>query len=187
MRIAFLDRDGTLVREHADHEWPSVERLELLPGAADAVRRLKERDFVPIVVTNQYPIGEGIITQAHYEMLTRGLLEDLRGQDAEIETILHCPHPRDGDCSCIKPKPGLVMQALERHPEADLGASFVAGDSDCDMYLALHFGMRGFALPGSAHSVDHPHIRRVDSLAEVSQLTSAEVEARKGKHDPWKL
>lgn len=170
MRIAFLDRDGTLVREQADRDWASVQRLELLPGAADAVRRLKERDFVPIIVTNQYPIGEGIITQATYDTLTHGLLQDLQSQDAEIETVFHCPHPRGGGCSCMKPKPGLVMKALEHHPEVDLEASFVAGDSDCDMHLAIHFGMRGFALPGSAQSVDHPDIRRVESLRDVVDL-----------------
>lgn len=74
----------------------------------------------------------------------------------------------------MKPGPGLVMQALERHPEIDLGSSFVAGDSDCDMHLAIRFGMRGFALPGSAQTVEHPDIRRIDSLSILIRALSNE-------------
>ena len=57
----FLDRDGTLI-EHVHYLSDPVD-VRLLPGAAEALRRLRDAGFACVVVTNQSAIGRGMITK----------------------------------------------------------------------------------------------------------------------------
>ncbi len=73
----------------------------------------------------------------------------------------------------MKPRPGLLEQAVEKYPAIELERSIVIGDSDSDIELAIHFGMRAFALPGSAREVRHPLVTSVETLSDVlPQLTT---------------
>jgi hypothetical protein len=69
MKVAFLDRDGTIVADYPDKMRPSVSEPEFLPGAIDALAAFQGKDYRLIMVTNQYLIGEGLITQAQYDTL----------------------------------------------------------------------------------------------------------------------
>ena len=59
-RAAFVDRDGTIIEERGDLGDP--DGVELLPGAADAIKRLKEAGLLVILVTNQSGIAKGLFT-----------------------------------------------------------------------------------------------------------------------------
>ena len=135
-RAVFLDRDGTLNREIGFFSAP--ERLELLPGAADAVRRLSEAGYRVVVTTNQSGIARGLFGERELAAV-HARLHDLLGRLPFA--YLHCPHHPDGghgyggDCACRKPKPGLLLQA-----RALLGVAFegsaVVGDSARDVLMA---------------------------------------------------
>lgn len=90
----FLDREGTLVPERADHDWAELKRLELTPGVAAGLGDLDMLGFRFIVVTNQYPIGEGLLSESRYEQLTVTLLEALQAEGINVLKVLHCPHAR---------------------------------------------------------------------------------------------
>ena len=62
MKIAFLDRDGTINKDYPDAEWTQIEDPEILPGAIEGMRELLARGYEIIVITNQYTIGEGLIS-----------------------------------------------------------------------------------------------------------------------------
>lgn len=169
MRVAFLDRDGTLVAERPDDEWSSTDRLELVPGAIHGLKDLQSLGYTLILVTNQYLIGEGHLSQRKYDELAGTLRDALNKHHVELLEVFYCPHARGDGCDCMKPRPGLVTQAIEKYPSIEVPNSIVIGDSDCDMELAIHFAMKGFALPGSAQEVMHPRITNVTSLAAVAQ------------------
>ena len=106
MKAAFLDRDGTLCRDYPDAEWARVKEPELLPGAAAALRTLRALGYEIIIVTNQYTIGEGVITLAQYRAFADALLQRLRAASAEVLDTFYCPHARAAGCGCCKPRPG---------------------------------------------------------------------------------
>lgn len=147
---AFLDRDGALVPERDDEDWRGCDSLELLPGVAVALRALAAADHALVVVTNQYPIGEGIVTVEEYARQTDSLHAALAAEDVVLLDVLHCQHPRWSVCRCAKPGTGLVEEAVRRHGPMDRERSFVVGDAATDMRLAAAVGVRGFLVGGPA-------------------------------------
>ena len=146
MKIAFLDRDGTIVSEYPDELWPSISVPEFLPGAVEALTAFLRKGYEVIIVTNQYLIGEGLITQEQYDLFTGRMVEVLNKHGIQVLDIFYCPHRRDNGCACLKPKPGMIEAALKRHPSIDLSQSFLVGDSPCDVGLAEAMGLRAFSI-----------------------------------------
>jgi len=173
MKTAFLDRDGTIVREHPDEEWPFVSEPEFLDGAIEGLRELRRLGYALIVVTNQCLINEGAITREQYEAFTARMLAVLSAHEVEILDIFFCPHARGEGCGCIKPRPGMIEAALIKHPAIDLAGSFLAGDRPTDIELARRMGLRAFAI---GFDPAWSGCKRVSSLGEVAALLAAEEE-----------
>jgi D-glycero-D-manno-heptose 1,7-bisphosphate phosphatase len=146
MKIAFLDRDGTIVSEYPDDIWPTVSVPEFLPGAIEALTAFQRKAYEIIIVTNQYLIGEGLLTQKQYDSFTAKMMEVLHKHGIQLLDIFYCPHRRDSGCACMKPKPGMIEAALARHPSINLSQSFLVGDSPCDVELAQRMGLRAFSI-----------------------------------------
>jgi len=141
-RAAFLDRDGTLI-EDANY-LANPDKVRLLPGAADAVRRLNASNIPVIVITNQSGIAQGLLTEAQY-VATRNRLDQLmKTHGAHIDATFHCPHypAISGPCECRKPGTLLYRQAAEQFG-LDLSRSLFVGDRDRDIAPGLSFS--GFA------------------------------------------
>lgn len=168
-RAAFLDRDGTLIRDANYLARP--DDVELLPGIADVVRRLNEARVLVVVVTNQSGIARGLLTEAQYDA-TRERLDALLGAaGGRIDATYHCPHHPDisGPCDCRKPGTGLYQRAAAEHG-IDLTASLYAGDRYRDVSPGLALG--GLALLVSSPSTPDEDIncagdRRSPSLAHA--------------------
>jgi len=145
-RAVFLDRDGTVVRDV--HHLRSIDQLRLLPGVADAIRRLNEAGLAVVVATNQSGIARGLLTEQELAALHDALLERLRRRRARLDAIYYCPHhpeigtaPYRRRCRCRKPAPGLLLRAA-KDLDLDLGASVVVGDSARDMEAGARAGCR---------------------------------------------
>lgn len=127
----FLDRDGVLnrvfVRDGVTHPPTRVEEFELLPGAAEAVRRLHRAGVPLVVVTNQPDVARGRQTQDGVEAIHRRLLAEL-----PMLHVLACYHDDGDGCACRKPKPGLLLEAAQRW-WLDLRRSFLVGDRWSDV------------------------------------------------------
>ncbi|MFB3739183.1 MAG: D-glycero-alpha-D-manno-heptose-1,7-bisphosphate 7-phosphatase [Candidatus Velamenicoccus archaeovorus] len=136
-RFVLLDRDGT-VNEEGDYVLePS--QLRLLPGAAAAVRRMRELGLGVVVVTNQSPVGRGWITAEGLDAIHARLLDLLAEHGATVDGIYTCPHAPDEGCDCRKPATGLVRRAAAEH-RFDPGSSFLVGDHASDMRLGRAVG-----------------------------------------------
>lgn len=142
-RYAFLDRDGTLVPERPDEEWRGVTAVELLSGVGRALQRVQDAGYALVVVTNQYLLDEGVLTEDEYLRQTTSLTAALAAHGVGLLDVLHCPHARDVACGCRKPATGLVDEAVRRHGPVVSG-SFVIGDSTADLGLAAAVGLPGF-------------------------------------------
>jgi D-glycero-D-manno-heptose 1,7-bisphosphate phosphatase len=136
----FLDRDGTVVYDR-DH-LADPERLELLPGAAEGLRRLAALGYVFVVVTNQSGVARGYFTLGDVDQMNARLTALLEAEGIQLDGIYVCPHGPEDGCDCRKPLPGLLLRAA-RELGLDLGRSLLIGDRDSDMKAAEAAGIRG--------------------------------------------
>jgi imidazoleglycerol-phosphate dehydratase / histidinol-phosphatase len=138
----FIDRDGTLVEEPPDEQVDSLEKVRFLPGVFAALSELKRRGYRFVMVTNQDGLGTPSLPHADFHKPQEFILESFRSQGIEFEAVFVCPHFKSDECSCRKPKTGLVQQFL-RDGAVDLAASAVIGDRDTDLQFAANLGVRG--------------------------------------------
>src|ERR671936_600808 len=107
-----LDRDGVLVRSRRDYLRSPLE-LDLLPGAAEAVLRLKAAGHPVMVVTNQSAVGRGLISIEQVDAIHAALSERLAEKGAAVDGFFVCPHTPWEGCACRKPQPGLLHEAAQ--------------------------------------------------------------------------
>lgn len=138
---AFIDRDGTLIVEREYLADP--DGVELLPGAADALRALAAAGFALVVVTNQSGIARGLYSEADFRAVQHRLETILAGHGVHLHAVYHCPHHPDitGACDCRKPAHGLFLRAA-RDLGLDLAASVYIGDRLRDVTPGLALGGR---------------------------------------------
>jgi histidinol-phosphate phosphatase family protein len=151
-RCVFLDRDGVINVKAAPGEyishWPE---FRFLPGIADWIRLFKVLGFLVVVVTNQRGVARGLIDARDLEEIHSRMSEELERAGAALDGVLCCPHG-EGECTCRKPLPGLILDA-ERRWNIDLRTSLLIGDSPSDRQLAETCGM-SFALARDGHIID---------------------------------
>ena len=143
--VLFIDRDGTLVEEPPDEQVDSLEKVRFLPGVFAALSELKRRGYRFVMVTNQDGLGTASLPQPAFEKPQQFILETFRSQGIEFDEIFICPHFQTDNCSCRKPKTGLLDRFM-REGAVDLVSSAVIGDRDTDLELAANLGVRGLRI-----------------------------------------
>jgi histidinol-phosphate phosphatase family protein len=135
-RAVFLDRDGVLMQDanYVGH----VDRVELIHGAAQALRRLKAAGFRLFVVTNQSGVGRGFFTREAVEEI-HALLDKHFGKT--IDRYFVCPHHPEDNCDCRKPKPKFLRDAA-REFGLDLSRCFMIGDRASDILCGQNAGTK---------------------------------------------
>ena len=135
-KAIFLDRDGTINKYVGFLR--DINDFELLPGVAEAIRKINASGYLAIVVTNQPVIARGEVTFDQLQEI-HNKMETLLGQEgAYLDGIYFCPHHPDKgfegevaelkiDCDCRKPKPGMLLRAAQDF-NIDLTQSWMVGD-----------------------------------------------------------
>jgi imidazoleglycerol-phosphate dehydratase/histidinol-phosphatase len=141
-RILFIDRDGTLIEEPADEQVDSLAKLRLLPGVIPALLDLKRAGYRFVLVSNQDGLGTESFPESAFREPQDFLRQLLASQGIDFDAEFFCPHFPQDDCECRKPRTGLLTGYLAEHP-LDRGASFVIGDRQTDLDLALNLGLEG--------------------------------------------
>lgn len=137
-RALFLDRDGTLIVDVGYPRDPA--RVELLPGAAAALRQLAQR-YALVIVSNQSGLGRGLIQPEEADAVHARVVECFAAEGVRFAGAYRCPHAPDEDCPCRKPAPGMLLQAA-----AELGLaleqSVMIGDKHADVQAGWSAGCR---------------------------------------------
>jgi D-glycero-D-manno-heptose 1,7-bisphosphate phosphatase len=138
----FVDRDGTLISERSYLADP--DRVELIPGAVEALCDLRAAGFVLVVVTNQSGIARGLYREEDYHAVAARVDERLAEGGAAVDRTEFCMHHPDvtGPCDCRKPGTGMHVRAAEALG-IDLTASYFIGDKVTDVLPARAFGGQG--------------------------------------------
>src|SRR5207245_801321 len=109
MKAVFIDRDGTTNVEVDNLRY--VSQLEILPGVAEGIRKLRAMGYLIVVITNQPVVARGWITERELQEIHAELLKRLQNEKAKIDKIYYCPHHPNGNlekyrkvCLCRKPE-----------------------------------------------------------------------------------
>ncbi len=180
---AFLDRDGTIIREV--NLLSDSKDMELLEGAAEGIKALNENNILVIVVTNQPVVARGIITEEQLQKIHEELSTQLKHQGARLDAIYYCPHhpethhPEANDpkyrreCSCRKPATGMIDEATKTF-KINLDRSFVVGDQSRDIQLGKNAGCTTILLDEGYRGQDNKYKAKPDyrckSLKEASDI-----------------
>lgn len=139
-RVALLDRDGTINVKAPEGEYVvAPDEVELLPGAATAIRRLNAAGVPVAVVTNQRGIALGRMSESDLAAVHERLAALLAEDGARIDLFRYCPHAA-GTCHCRKPEPGMLVDALETLGGTP-GTSIMIGDSASDIEAGHRAGV----------------------------------------------
>src|SRR5262245_33020928 len=133
-RALFCDRDGTLIRDTGYVR--DANDVELLPGAAEALGWARAQGFLLVVISNQAGIGRGIISNEAFESGDRRFRELLARQGVTLDGVYYCPHAPADQCSCRKPKTGLVERAVS-DLAIDPTRSYFVGDKESDLATGI--------------------------------------------------
>ncbi|QEK12885.1 D-glycero-beta-D-manno-heptose 1,7-bisphosphate 7-phosphatase [Crassaminicella thermophila] len=170
-RAVFLDRDGTLIVDHGYIHKPS--QVELLPGVIEALIKLKTFGFELIIISNQSGIGRGFFTKKEVDHVNQHLYNLLISHKIKLTGIYYCPHHPDDKCTCRKPEPGLLLQALSEH-KIDAKKSYFVGDKLTDVQAAIAAGVQPVLLSRDNVSTHTIPIIIVDSLLKFTKVIKQE-------------
>jgi imidazoleglycerol-phosphate dehydratase/histidinol-phosphatase len=175
VKIAFVDRDGTLVEEPPDQQVDRLDKIRLMPDVIPALLELQRAGFELVMVTNQDGLGTSSLPESDFRTSHDFLLELFASQGVRFSEVFICPHFATDRCECRKPKLGLLTDWLARHP-LDRTTSVVIGDRDTDLEFARNLGIAGMRVrrDGSAEeswATVALRLTRPERSAQVSRRT----------------
>jgi mannose-1-phosphate guanylyltransferase / phosphomannomutase len=183
-KCIFLDRDGVINTETGGVLRP--DSFHLTPEIVPALRRINAGDFLAVVVTNQPFIAKGQLTEEGLEAIHARMDSLLGAEGVYVDALYYCPHhPERGwpgevpelkiDCSCRKPKPGMILRAAEEL-HIDLSVSCIIGDHVRDVRAGKKAGLRASFLIGPGDTVG-PEAPEYDArFASVDEAVLAFIE-----------
>jgi D-glycero-D-manno-heptose 1,7-bisphosphate phosphatase len=186
----FLDRDGVVVElvwdpVDASFEGPNREEdVRLVPGAADAIRRIRSLDYRTVVVSNQPGAAKGKASHEDLRGAHERVVRLLAESGVAIDDYRYCLHHPDAvdpelarSCECRKPKPGMLLEAADAL-DIDLSRSWMIGDSDADAEAGRAAGCRTILVenPRSLHrrQIEADVDYRVRDVAHAAEIVASE-------------
>ncbi len=150
-KAVFLDRDGVVLREVG--YLSNLKKVSFYKGNIQGLKLLKQNGYKLIVVTNQSGVARGYFTEDFVKKTHKFVQEKLKRYNLSIDAFYYCPHHTENvkikkyfkNCSCRKPKPGMILKAKKRF-NIDLKKSFIIGDKLTDVKLGKKTGMKTILL-----------------------------------------
>ena len=172
LKLAILDRDNTINFMPPEKRYLyGNDPIRLLATTAEAIELLNQRGIKVVVASNQrgialdeYPQMTSASVGLYNERLNACLLEG----GAHIDKFYICPHRASDNCTCRKPKPGLMLQALEEYEIAPSDAVII-GNSQTDIDAGLAAGIRAIAVPYPPDTTIRPEVPSFPTLVQAVQ------------------
>lgn len=173
-KCIFLDRDGTIIVHYDYINHP--DQIELLPGAAEAIKLINDSEYVCVITTNQPVIARG---ECSFETMTnihKRLETSLGKEGAYVDDIIFCPHhPHSGyegevfelkiNCNCRKPNAGMFLAAQDKF-NIDFSQSFIIGDSTVDIEAGRRVSLKTVLVKTGKGGSDNKHQVKPDVVVD---------------------
>jgi len=146
MKAIFLDRDGVINRYPGDSDYvKSWGEFKFLPKVKSSLKRINDRGFKIFIISNQAGVSKGIYSQETLDLITQNMLKELNDAKIDIAGVYYCTHLREDNCSCRKPKTGLIDMAVNKIKneglEPDLNQGYFIGDTIQDIEAGRAAGL----------------------------------------------
>lgn len=147
MKVIFLDRDGVINEYPGDFEYvKSWGEFKFLPRVKEALKELDRKGYKLFVISNQAGVGKGTYSQDALDLITKNMLSELKKEGVELSGVYYCTHRKEENCSCRKPKTGLVDAVYKRLGDegirVDLQQSYFIGDTIRDVHTGRDSGLK---------------------------------------------
>jgi D-glycero-D-manno-heptose 1,7-bisphosphate phosphatase len=164
----FLDRDGVINENRADYV-KSWHEFCFLAGSREAIAKLSQAGHRIIICTNQAGVARGHISIETVEDIHRRMVESIAEFGGMIEQVYYCPHGKDENCACRKPRPGMLLRARDELG-VDLNDAVFIGDSMTDVQAGLAAGVDSMlVLTGLGIEQFRDHLNVVDGPFRISR------------------
>lgn len=172
-KILFIDRDGTLIKEPADEQIDSFDKLEFVEGMFKSLSFIcSALDFEMVMVSNQDGLGTPSFPEDTFWPVHNFIIKTLKGEGIEFNNILIDRHFPEDNSPTRKPATGLVRQYMD-NPDYDIANSYVIGDRETDRQFAANIGCKALIL--GADGMNWSKIAELvfdgERTAEVSRKT----------------
>lgn len=176
-KAVFLDRDGCINSRAAYREGP--EAMDLIPGAAEGIRELREAGFTVVVVTNQTCVGQGYVLPETVDAVHDRMSQLLLAEGTEVDAIYasfeagsSAVHPMYAGEHERKPHPGMILRATE-DLNLDLSASYLVGDRASDIEAGWAAGVRPILVRTGVGSATEAALADASTCLVVDDLAAA--------------
>lgn len=147
MRVILLDRDGVINRYPGDRDYvKSWNEFHFLPGVKPALKKLNDKGFKIFIISNQAGVSKGIYSQESLDLITENMLNELKRYNIDISWTYYCTHRQEDNCSCRKPKTGLIDMAINQlkkeGQDVELSGSYFIGDTIRDVEAGKSAGLK---------------------------------------------
>lgn len=175
MKLLILDRDGVI-----NHDSPtyikSPDEWTPIAGSLEAIARFSNAGYQVVVATNQSGIGRGLFDLETLGNIHAKMHTATQAAGGRIDAVFFCPHRDSANCDCRKPKPGLLIDILER-TGVQASEAMIVGDSLRDMQAGHAVGIKNIlVLTGNGReTMDHPELPpdvsiRIDLAAVANEM-----------------
>ena len=169
-KAIFVDRDGTILREPADEQIDSLEKMEFVPGAISGLKAVCGLGYELVLASNQDGLGTPAFPEDAFRGPQEKMLRILEGEGVSFDDILIDPSTPEQNSPNRKPGTGMFGKYLSG--EYDLAGSFVIGDRETDMQLARNLGAKGLRIGELSWEQAAERIRLSDRRAVIARKTS---------------
>ena len=138
MKLAILDRDG-VINFDSEQYIKSPAEWRPIPGSIEAIARLNQNGYRVAVATNQSGIGRGLFDMATLNAINDKMMEMVFRAGGRIDALFFCPHTAAEECSCRKPRTGMLEEIAARF-HTDLKGVPAIGDRLKDLEAAEAVG-----------------------------------------------
>jgi len=172
-KILFVDRDGTLIKEPADEQIDSFEKLEFYPGALTYLPKIaKELDFELVMVTNQDGLGTASYPENTFWPVHNFILKTFEAEGVKFDNIVIDRTSPADKAPTRKPGTALLTQYLDTE-KYDLQGSFTIGDRKNDVLLARNLGAKAIWLNNNS-GLGGTEFTEADHIGDTIALESTD-------------
>ena len=169
-KVIFVDRDGTLLKEPANEQIDSLDKVEFVPGAISGMKALTGLGYELVMASNQDGLGTPAFPEDTFWPAQNLLLKTLEGEGVVFDDILIDPSFPEDNSPFRKPGIGMFGKYLDG--SYDLAGSWVIGDRETDLQLAANLGARGLRLGPLTWEQIVETIRSTERSAVVARKTA---------------
>ncbi|MFZ2189409.1 MAG: bifunctional histidinol-phosphatase/imidazoleglycerol-phosphate dehydratase HisB [Candidatus Magasanikiibacteriota bacterium] len=167
-KYAFIDRDGTMIYEPPDtKQIDSLDKLKILDNVLTGLKQLITNNYKLIMISNQDGLGTTSFPRADFDLVQNRLLDKLKKEKIKFYRIFICPHLPNDNCSCRKPKIGLIKEFLLAKP-MNIERSFMIGDRDSDKQFAENLGIKFYQAKTNS---SFPRLTQLERITTETKIT----------------